>query len=297
MENKVLKAVGLCKTYGKVKALADVSLALEPGHIYGLIGRNGAGKTTLLAALTAQIPLDEGTVTYGGAPVWENEAALGELCFSRELSGKLGTSANALRVKDYLKAGRLFYPHWDEDYAHRLTGQFGLDEKKRINALSKGMMSAVTITMALASQAPITMMDEPVAGLDMVAREDFYRLLLEDYAATGRTFVISTHILEEAATIFEKVLILKEGRLLEDCDTDALLEQFCAVSGRDDEVAAACAGYEVLRTERLGRHTQCTVRAPAEAVAARGLDVDCAPLPLQKVFVALCGHEQEGMTQ
>lgn len=297
MENKVLKAVGLCKTYGKVKALADVSLALEPGHIYGLIGRNGAGKTTLLAALTAQIPLDEGTVTYGGAPVWENEAALGELCFSRELSGKLGTSANALRVKDYLKAGRLFYPHWDEDYAHRLTGQFGLDEKKRINALSKGMMSAVTITMALASRAPITMMDEPVAGLDMVAREDFYRLLLEDYAATGRTFVISTHILEEAATIFEKVLILKEGRLLEDCDTDALLEQFCAVSGRDDEVAAACAGYEVLRTERLGRHTQCTVRAPAEAVAARGLDVDCAPLPLQKVFVALCGHEQEGMPQ
>ena len=297
MENKVLKAVGLCKTYGKVKALADVSLALESGHIYGLIGRNGAGKTTLLAALTAQIPLDEGTVTYGGAPVWENEAALGELCFSRELSGKLGTSANALRVKDYLKAGRLFYPHWDEDYAHRLTGQFGLDEKKRINALSKGMMSAVTITMALASRAPITMMDEPVAGLDMVAREDFYRLLLEDYAATGRTFVISTHILEEAATIFEKVLILKEGRLLEDCDTDALLEQFCAVSGRDDEVAAACAGYEVLRTERLGRHTQCTVRAPAEAVAARGLDVDCAPLPLQKVFVALCGHEQEGMPQ
>ena len=297
MENKALQAVGLCKTYGKVKALDGVSLTLEPGHIYGLIGRNGAGKTTLLAALTAQIPLDEGQVTYGGAPVWENESALGDLCFSRELSGKLGNSANALRVRDYLKAGRLFYPYWDDDYAHRLTGQFGLDEKKRISALSKGMMSAVTITMALASRAPITIMDEPVAGLDMVAREDFYRLLLEDYAATNRTFVISTHILEEAATIFEKVLILQEGRLIEDCDADALLAQFCAVSGRDDEVTAACTGYEVLRTETLGRHTLCTVRAPLEAIAARGLDVDCTPLPLQKVFVALCGHEQEGTTQ
>lgn len=296
MENKVLKAAGLCKTYGKVNALADVSLALEPGHIYGLIGRNGAGKTTLLAALTAQTPLDEGQVTYGDAPVWENDTALGDLCFSRELTGKLGASANGLRVKDYLKAGRLFYPHWDDAYAHRLTRQFGLDEKKRINALSKGMMSAVTITIALASRAPITMMDEPVAGLDMVAREDFYRLLLEDYTATGRTFVISTHILEEAATIFEKVLILKEGRLIEDCDTDELLAQFCAVAGRDDEVSAACTGYEILRTERLGRHTQCTVRAPIETIAARGLDVDCTPLPLQKVFVALCGHEQEGMT-
>ena len=295
MDAKYLKAEGLCKTYGKVKALDQVGLTLEPGHIYGLIGRNGAGKTTLLAALTAQLPVDQGRVTYGGEPVWENDKVLADLCFSRELSGKLGTSVNSLRVRDYLKAGQLFYPHWDDAYAHRLTAQFGLQEKKRISALSKGMMSAVTIVLALASRAPITMMDEPVAGLDIVAREDFYRLLLEDYTATGRTFVISTHILEEAATVFERVLILKEGRLIEDCETDALLAQFCAVSGREDVVAAACSGYEVLHTERLGRQTLCTVRAPAADIEARGLDVDCETLPLQKVFVALRGHEREGI--
>lgn len=295
MDSKRLQAHGLCKTYGKVKALDHVDLALEPGHIYGLIGRNGAGKTTLLAALTAQLPPDEGRVTYGDEPVWENEKALADLCFSRELSGKLGTNANALRVKEYLKAGKMFYPHWDEDYAQRLVKQFGLDPKKRINALSKGMMSAVTIVLALASRAPITMMDEPVAGLDIVAREDFYRLLLEDYTATGRTFVISTHILEEAATVFERVLILKEGRLIENCETDELLAQFCEVSGRDDVVDAACTGYEVLHTETLGRQKSCTVRAPMETIAARGLDVDCTALTLQKVFVALCGHEREGI--
>ena len=294
MERKCLQATGLCKTYGKTRALDHLDLTLEPGHIYGLIGRNGAGKTTLLSALTAQLPIDEGQVTYGGEPVWENENALADLCFSRELSGKLGTNANTLRVREYLKAGQLFYPHWDDDYAHRLIQQFGLDEKKRIGALSKGMMSAVTIVLALASRAPITMMDEPVAGLDSVAREDFYRLLMEDYTATGRTFVISTHILEEAATVFERVLILKEGRLIEDCETDELLSQFCAVTGRDDVVDAACADCEVLRTETLGRQKSCTVRASAQTIAAKGLDVDCTALPLQKVFVALCGHEQEG---
>lgn len=294
MEPKILTAANLCKTYGRQTALDDVSLTLEPGHIYGLIGRNGAGKTTLLAGLTAQIPLDAGEVCYGGAPVWENETALGELCFSRELGGKLAASIAGMRVKDYLRAGRLFYPHWDEAYARELIKQFGLEEKKRLNALSKGMMSAVTIVLALASRAPVTMMDEPAAGLDVVAREDFYRLLLEDYAATGRTFVISTHILEEASTVFDRVLILKEGRLIEDCDADALLAQFCTVSGRDDVVAAACEGYAVLRTETLGRQTMCTVRAPAGAVAARGLDVDCGAVTLQQVFVALCGHEQEG---
>ena len=295
MEGKSLTARDLCKTYGKVRALDHVSLTLEPGHIYGLIGRNGAGKTTLLAALAAQIPLDEGQVAYGGAPVWENEAALADLCFSRELTGKLGASTAGLRVKDYLKAGRLFYPHWDEAYAQKLVRLFGLEEKKRLNALSKGMTSAVTIVLALASRAPVTMMDEPTAGLDVVAREDFYRLLLEDHTGTGRTFVISTHILEEAAPVFERVMVMKEGRLIEKCETDALLAQFCAVSGRDDAVAAACEGYEVLHTEALGRQVLCTVRAPRETVAARGLDVDCTALSLQKVFVALCGHEREGL--
>lgn len=295
MEGKILAAEGLRKTYGKVRALDDVRLTLEPGHIYGLIGRNGAGKTTLLAGLTAQLPLDEGQVAYGGAPVWENEAALADLCFSRELTGKLGANTAGLRVKDYLKAGRLFYPHWDEAYAQKLVRLFGLEEKKRLNALSKGMTSAVTIVLALASRAPITMMDEPAAGLDVVAREDFYRLLLEDHTGTGRTFVISTHILEEAAPVFERVMVMKEGRLIENCETDALLAQFCAVSGRDDAVAAACEGYEVLHTEALGRQVLCTVRAPRETVAARGLDVDCTALSLQKVFVALCGHEREGL--
>ena len=295
MEGKSLTARGLCKTYGKVRALDHVSLTLEPGHIYGLIGRNGAGKTTLLAGLTAQLPLDGGQVAYGGAPVWENEAALADLCFSRELTGKLGASTAGLRVKDYLKAGRLFYPHWDEAYAQKLVRLFGLEEKKRLNALSKGMTSAVTIVLALASRAPVTMMDEPTAGLDVVAREDFYRLLLEDHTGTGRTFVISTHILEEAAPVFERVMVMKEGRLIENCETDALLAQFCAVSGRDDAVAAACEGYEVLHTEALGRQVLCTVRAPRETAAARGLDVDCTALSLQKVFVALCGHEREGL--
>ncbi len=293
---KVLKATGVSKRYGATLALDDVSLTVEPGHIYGLIGRNGAGKTTLLGALTAQLPLTAGTVTYGGAPVWENANALADLCFARELGARLGGGENGLKIKEYLLMGRLFYPHWDEAYAQSLVKQFGLDPKKRIHKLSKGMMSMVTIVLALASRAPVTFLDEPVAGLDVVAREDFYRLLLEDYAATGRTFVISTHILEEAATVFEKVLILKEGKLIENTDTDALLAQFCAVSGAAADVDAACGGYAALHTQTLGSHKSVVVRAPAADLAAKaaGANVELGPLTLQQVFVALCGHEQEG---
>ena len=78
---------------------------------------------------------------------------LGELCFSRELGSTVGGMNNALKVKDYLNAGRLFYPHWDEAYAQKLITQFKLAPKKRISALSKGMASMLTIVLALASRA------------------------------------------------------------------------------------------------------------------------------------------------
>lgn len=288
---KTLNAQHISKTYGKTQALRDVTLTLEPGHIYGLLGRNGAGKTTLLKALTAQLPLTSGTLTYGGEPVWENERVLSELCLGRELSSRLGNNENALQVKDYLRAGRLFYAHWDEAYAQTLVQRFGLEPRKRLNQLSKGMLSMLSITMALASRAPLTLLDEPVAGLDMVAREDFYRLLLEEFTETGRTFVVSTHILEESAPVFDRVLLLKEGQLIEDCETDALLAQFCGVTGREDVVDAACAGYAPLRIETMGRQKSCTLRVPAADIAARGLDVDVTPLALHQVFVALCGRE------
>ena len=86
---------------------------------------------------------------------------------------------------------------------------------------------------------------------------------------------------------------MKEGRLIEACDADELLAQFCAVTGRDDVVNEACAGLNILHTKTLGRQKSCVVRVPAKAMAAKDLDVDCASLSLQKVFVALCGHEQE----
>lgn len=78
----------------------------------------------------------------------------------------------------------------------------------------KGMLSMVTIITAMASKAPFTFLDEPVAGLDVIAREQFYQLLLDEYTETGRTFVVSTHIIEEASDIFEEVIIVDKGEIL-----------------------------------------------------------------------------------
>ena len=294
MNTSVLKAEGLCKSYGSKQVLQNLDLTIQPGKIYGLIGRNGAGKTTLLGILTAQNTKDGGEVTYGGQPVWENQEVLDHICFSRELQPVQFGGQNNLKVRDYLRAAAIFYPNWDREYAGRLLAEFQLGPKKKICQLSKGQMSMVTILVALASRAPLTILDEPAAGLDVVMRERFYQLLLDDFAETGRTFLVSTHIIEEAASVFEQVIILDRGRILENSPTDELIDQFRYVSGREDEVDMVCAGLEVLSVHQMGRHKTAAVRGNPEKLAALSGDVDIAPMNLQNVFVALCGHGDEG---
>ena len=295
MNTGILKAEGLCKSYGTHQVLHNLDLELLPGKIYGLIGRNGAGKTTLLGILTAQNTKDSGSVTYDGEPVWENQRALDHICFSRELQPTLFSGQNNLKVRHYLRSAAIFYPNWDGEYAQRLLEEFKLEPKKKICQLSKGQMSMVTILIALASRAPLTILDEPAAGLDVVMRERFYQLLLEDFAQTGRTFVVSTHIIEEAASVFEQVIILDQGRIVENATTDELVEQFRYLSGRDDVVDQACAGLEVLSVRQMGRRKTAAVRGgAAQLKAAQEADVDVSPMNLQNVFVAMCGHGDEG---
>ena len=281
----------ISKQYKKKEVLHDVNLTIEQGKIYGLVGRNGAGKTTLLSIMTAQNPATSGTVTCDGMPVWENQKALDHLCFSRELNTLSVLGPNTIKIKEYLRMARTYYPNWDSEMEQRLVEQFDLNPKKKISKLSKGMLSMVTIIVALASKADITILDEPVAGLDVVAREDFYRLLLEEHEATGRTFIVSTHIIEEAANVFEEAIFLKDGEILLKEDTQELLDRTVHVSGLAEEVDAACAGLEIHHVEQMGRSKGVTVLLSGGEQIPAGYDVTIQPVSLQNLFVALCGRE------
>lgn len=286
-----LIAKGIVKKYGKKEVLHGVDLKLESGKIYGLIGRNGAGKTTLLSILTSQNPATSGEVTFDGQPVWENPEVLRHLCFSRELSPLTGSNANSMKVKEYLRIASTFFPYWDKEIEKRLVEEFELDVKKKISKLSKGMLSMVTIIVALASKAEFTFLDEPVAGLDVVARERFYELLLEEFTQTGRTFVVSTHIIEEAAEVLEEVIIVDHGKILLKENTQDLLDRSFHISGHEDEVDRAIEGMEVHHEEHLGRSKGVTVLLKPGQKIPEGYDVSIQKLSLQKVFVALCGEE------
>ena len=287
-----LHCENIVKTYGGKDVLHDVTLDLQPGKIYGLIGRNGAGKTTLLSILSAQNPATRGSVTLDGEPVWEHRQSLAKICFSRELSANAESGLAAMKAKEYLRIAATYYDGWDKALEERLVKLFDLNVKKKLGKMSKGMLSMITIIVALCSKAPYTFLDEPVAGLDVVAREQFYKLLLEEYAASGRTFVISTHIIEEAADILEEVIILHQGRVLLEGDTQTFVDSARHVSGKAEEVDAATAGLEVHHAETVGRSKGVTVFLKPGQSVDESRDVSVQPVNLQRAFVALCGEEE-----
>lgn len=294
MKNRVLECKGLTKKYGKKEVLHSLDLKLEKGKIYGLIGRNGAGKTTLLSLLSAQNPKTQGEILLDGQTVWENQEALKHIYFFREINPS-STVYSGLKVKELLKIAAAYLPNWDKKMANELIQLFHLDVKKRISKLSKGMTSMITIITALASKADFTFLDEPVAGLDVVAREQFYRILLKEFTESDRTFVVSTHIIEEASDLFEEVIFLHEGEILLKENTQELLERCKYVSGKTEDVERAVQGKEIHGKQILGRSQGVMVRLKEGEELEPIEQVTLQPMSLQKIFVSLCSGEDEAV--
>lgn len=281
------------KEYGKKVALNDLTLELEEGKIYGLIGRNGAGKTTMLSIASAQNPATSGEVTLDGEKVWENSKALKDICFSRELMVSATDNRYSFKVGEYIRIASILFPNWNAELAEELIKEFDLDKKQKLMKLSKGMQSMVTIIVALASNAKYTFMDEPVSGLDVVAREYFYKVLLDEYAKGDRTFVVSTHIIEEAANVFGEVIFLHDGKVILKEETDELLARCVHVSGKEEDVDAVCEGRKMHHIEKMGRSKGTTILLESgQELDTKGRDVDVTPVILQDIFVALCGKEE-----
>lgn len=197
-----------------------------------------------------------------------------------------------MKIKEYLNIASYYYPNWDKKMAQDLVEKFELNIKQKISKLSKGMLSMVTIIVALASKADFTFLDEPVAGLDIVIREYFYKRLLEEYMETGRTFVISTHIIEEASDLFEEVIVIKKGELLLKENTQELLSRAFRISGLSEVVDQMTSGYKKYHEEQIGRRKSVTIFLKGKEELPKEYDVTIQPLNLQSIFISLCGMEE-----
>jgi ABC-2 type transport system ATP-binding protein len=284
--NPVVTARGVTKRFGRVTALDDVSFSVAEHSIYGLLGRNGAGKTTLMQILTGQQLASAGELTVFGQRPYENEQVLERVCFIKESQVYPQTFA----VRHALDAARLLFAGWDSAFAAELVDDFQLPLRRPVRKLSRGMLSALGVTIGLASRAPLTLFDEPYLGLDAAARHIFYDRLITDYAEHPRTVVLSTHLIDEVSNLIEHVLLIDRGRIVLDQNAEDLRTEFVTVSGPASAVDQLVGTGAALHREQLGNLARTTLRRTFDAAGrerAAALGLELAPVSLQDLMVRI----------
>ena len=282
-----VEVAGLRLSYGAVTALDDLSFTLAGGRIYGLLGRNGSGKTSLLSVLAGFRKASGGTVLVDGQPVFENPRSTRRVCLIRE-TGDTGDKDE--RVRDALYTAARLRPGWDRDYAEALVERFQIPRGTKLGQLSLGQRSALGMIFGLAARAPVTLFDESHLGMDAPARAAFSDELLADFMARPRTIVISTHLIDELSPLFEEVLIIDNGRLVLQDETEALRARGADVTGPAAAVDRFVAGRTVLRERQLGATKSAMVYGGLDEQhrrQARDAGLDLGPVALQDLFVHL----------
>jgi ABC-2 type transport system ATP-binding protein len=283
-----ISLTGLTRRYGDQLALDGITVDVEGPAITGLLGRNGAGKTTLMRIIAAQeFPTSGGVQVLGASPI-ENDAVLSRMVLVRE-----DQVFPNLEVGEALRVASWFHPNWSVELAESLLTGFELPPNRRIDRLSRGMRSALGIVIGLAARAEVTLFDEPYAGLDAVARQLFSDRLLADYTEHPRTVLLSTHLIDEAAPLMQRVLMLDHGRLVLDAAADDVRGSATIVSGPAPAVEDFVAGRVTWDRRRMGGHETVVVTGlldDGEQSRARTLHLGLEPLSLQQVMVHTAGR-------
>lgn len=282
--------------YRQYKALDNVTFELNDNKIYGLLGRNGAGKTSLLSILASLREPTTGSVTINGEIPFENANMMQQVAFLYNKDYK-DESDNVNRILQYVQQYR---PHFDIDYANDLIDAFNLDRKKPIKKFSKGMQSALNVTIGLASRAPITIFDEVYLGMDAPSREFFYKELLKEQEKHPRMIILSTHLVSEMDYLFDKVIILKKGKLLLQEETDSLLSKGVTITGNAqliDEIIPS--EKEIVNEQRLGDTKSIVLYGELheherEKLLKNGLEI--GSISLHDLFIHLTKEENEHET-
>jgi ABC-2 type transport system ATP-binding protein len=287
--SEMLKISGLAKSFGQKRVLADVSFAVEPGRVYGLLGLNGEGKTTLARILMGVIPADRGEVRFKGEALRFSSAGYKrEIGFIPEDSFFYGW----MKVRELLRLNSSFYPKWDADRVRALAESLGLDPSARIRTLSRGQKLKLGLVAAVGGAPDLLVLDDPTSGLDVPTRHDFLRGVIRDLAERGTAVLFASHMVHELERVADHVLILHGGRIILDRRFDELREATRRVRLWFDGTAPDWPGAEgTLAVEREAGRLEAVVypwSAAAEA-AAGGLApvrMEVEPLSLEDIFVA-----------
>ena len=285
-----IEARGLGKRYGRRWALADCTLSIPAGQVVGLVGPNGAGKTTLISLATGMLAPTTGTVeVLGGAPA----SGPDQLARVGYVAQDTPTYAG-LSVADHLRLGARPNPRWDAALARDRIGQLGLDLKQKAGKLSGGQRAQLALTLALAKQPELLILDEPIASLDPRARREFLQVLMNAVAEQELSVVISSHQVADLERVSDYLIVLVDSRVRVDGTVENLLATHHLLTGPRREAGSLPASLQVITESHTGRQSTFLVRSSEPIVDPAWTAEEVS---LEDLVLAYLGHAAGSQNQ
>ena len=247
--SNIVEARALEKCYGRFKALDGINLNIPSGSISGLIGPNGAGKTTTMKCLIGLCDVDGDLTVVGRDPRVARHKLMEDVCFIADV-GILPKWLKVAHVIDYVEA---VHPRFERSKAEKLLSTTQIPANKRIKDLSKGMVTQLHLSLVMAIDVKLLVLDEPTLGLDIIYRKEFYDRLLNDFYDGGRTIIISTHQVEEIEALLSHLIFIKNGKIVLDGLMTDIADTYTEVLVSPDQLAQADAMNPIYVRELLGK--------------------------------------------
>ena len=245
----LVTARGVSKHFGDVRAVDNVSFDIEKGKILGLIGPNGAGKTTLLKAVLGLTDCDGDLSVIGLDPFRQRKQLMRQICFIADVA-VLPRWIKVSQLLDYVES---VHPNFTRSRAEELLRQTKVQSSAKVKELSKGMVTQLHLSIIMAIDAKLLVLDEPTLGLDILFRKEFYANLLNDYFDEERTILITTHQVEEIENLLTDVMFINDGKILLDSPMDALSDTYIELATSGEEALKARGLRPIAENEMFGK--------------------------------------------
>lgn len=286
----MIETINLKKSFGDNKAVNGVSLTIQDGCIFGLIGTNGAGKSTYMRLLSGVLKADEGQIKVDDQEVYDNEAVKGEICFlSDDQYFPAGASPESME-----KYYSMVYSKFDSSRFYKMLEQFGLKKNDKIRTYSKGMKKQLQMLLGICANTRYLLCDETFDGLDPVMRQAIKSIIAGEMAERDFTPVIASHNLRELEDICDSVGLLYQGGVVLNKGLDELksdLHRIQCVFKAEEDYEAVTKNLDIIKDDRRGSMHLMTVRGNAETIETtinntNPVFSEVLPLTLEEIFIS-----------
>lgn len=245
----LVAARNVSKHYGNVKAVDNVNFEIQPGRIMGLIGPNGAGKTTLLKALLGLTDCDGELSVLGLDPFRQRKELMKNISFIADVA----VLPRWIRVNQLLDFIEQTHPNFSRNRAEQLLRETKVSAGAKVRELSKGMVTQLHLSIIIAIDARLLVLDEPTLGLDIIFRKEFYSNILNDYFDGEKTILVTTHQVEEIENILTDIMFINDGKIVLDQQMEDLPQNFVELMASGENAEAARRFKPIFERESFGK--------------------------------------------